>query len=346
MTTSAGSVRTKHAAPRWTAERVVSRDEAQALIAAQFPDVRERARRAVRQRLGQHRVPGRRRVRLSLSAPRDRRAAHRARDRDPAVARRRAACSRFPRPRFAGTPCGGYPWPFAGYPVSRRNDRVRTARRAGRHTARARARGICARAACARSRRTRSSAACRATRSAGSSTRAASTSRATGWSSCARRARTSIRGRCSSRWPPIAPRADEGDARIVHGDLYARHVLLAGDGALAGVIDWGDVHVGDPALDLAVGDLIFTPADRAAFFAAYGDIGERTRLRARYRAIYHAALVADYGTRIGDAALVCAGVVGARAHRRARSRSGREGTRAARSGMRPACGAFASAVPG
>jgi len=105
----------------------------------------------------------------------------------------------------------------------------------------------------------------------------------------------------------IAPEPGEGATRIVHGDLYARHVLVDGEGGLAGVIDWGDVHAGDPALDLAVADLIFAPPDREAFSAAYGVVEARTRERARYRAIYHAALVADYGVRIRDDALLRAG---------------------------------------
>nr|WP_319019131.1 phosphotransferase [Microbispora sitophila] len=37
---------------------------------------------------------------------------------------------------------------------------------------------------------------------------------------------------------------------LVHGDLGPEHVLVR-DGAVSGVIDFGDAHVGDPALDLA-----------------------------------------------------------------------------------------------
>jgi aminoglycoside phosphotransferase (APT) family kinase protein len=35
---------------------------------------------------------------------------------------------------------------------------------------------------------------------------------------------------------------------LVHADLTPPH-LLVHDGVLAGVIDWGDMRVGDPALD-------------------------------------------------------------------------------------------------
>src|SRR6185503_15119791 len=36
----------------------------------------------------------------------------------------------------------------------------------------------------------------------------------------------------------------------VHGDLYERHVLVGDENRVSGVIDWGDVHAGDPAVDL------------------------------------------------------------------------------------------------
>src|SRR5262249_36554689 len=36
------------------------------------------------------------------------------------------------------------------------------------------------------------------------------------------------------------PRADT----LVHGDLYVRHLLVSPDHHLAGVIDWGDIHLG------------------------------------------------------------------------------------------------------
>jgi aminoglycoside phosphotransferase (APT) family kinase protein len=47
-------------------------------------------------------------------------------------------------------------------------------------------------------------------------------------------------------------RAPAPPPTLVHGDLYARHLLVDSRGALSGVIDWGDVHVGHPALDLSI----------------------------------------------------------------------------------------------
>jgi len=90
---------------------------------------------------------------------------------------------------------------------------------------------------------------------------------------------------------------------IVHGDLYARHVVLDESARVVGIIDWGDVHLGDPALDIALAHLFLPPPAHRAFRDAYGSIDERTWSAARYRAIYHAVLVYDYGVSVGDAAL-------------------------------------------
>jgi aminoglycoside phosphotransferase (APT) family kinase protein len=107
------------------------------------------------------------------------------------------------------------------------------------------------------------------------------------------------------RWlenhPPLAP---VNSARaIVHGDLYARHVLLDERCAPSGIIDWGDIHLGDPALDIAIAHLMLPACDYAAFRDAYGPIDERTWQAARFRAIYHAFIEIDYGVRENDAGM-------------------------------------------
>ncbi|GAA5208261.1 aminoglycoside phosphotransferase family protein [Microbacterium kyungheense] len=55
----------------------------------------------------------------------------------------------------------------------------------------------------------------------------------------------------------------------IHGDLHPGN-LVSRDGALAGLIDFGDVTAGDPAYDLAVAWLAFDAAGRARFIAATG----------------------------------------------------------------------------
>jgi aminoglycoside phosphotransferase (APT) family kinase protein len=105
---------------------------------------------------------------------------------------------------------------------------------------------------------------------------------------------------------PPAACVDE-QRRIVHGDLYARHVVLDEAGCAAGVIDWGDVHLGNPALDLAIAHLVLPATAHASFRAVYGPIGKETWNAARYRAIYHAILELDYGKRVHDAAMQACG---------------------------------------
>lgn len=110
----------------------------------------------------------------------------------------------------------------------------------------------------------------------------------------AARARGLVDAAALARLEPVY--ADVADLRgprpaaLVHGDLYAQHVLVDDAGAPNGVIDWGDVHVGDPALDLAFAWLFLPPTSRAAFRAAYGPIDDDTWRLARFRAVCHAAV--------------------------------------------------------
>lgn len=93
---------------------------------------------------------------------------------------------------------------------------------------------------------------------------------------------------------------------VVHGDLDTRHVLLDARRRPTGVIDWGDLHRGDPALDLTVAYTYLPAPDRASFFAAYGPVPAETARLARLRALHSAACCLEYATAIGDAALVSA----------------------------------------
>lgn len=104
-------------------------------------------------------------------------------------------------------------------------------------------------------------------------------------------------------WPDREVRADT----LVHGDLYSRHLLLDDAFDLCGVIDWGDVHVGDPALDLALAWEFLPRAARGDFRKAYGPIDDATWRVARARAAQHAALELVYGKDVGDRALAAEG---------------------------------------
>ena len=109
-----------------------------------------------------------------------------------------------------------------------------------------------------------------------------------------------------ARTPPHA-----GPPVIVHGDLYARHLLVA-DAAktVCGVIDWGDVHIGDPALDLSLAFSFLPPGKaRETFRVAYArPIDEPTWNRARFRALWYGAILTLYGGHVGDDALRSVGV--------------------------------------
>jgi aminoglycoside phosphotransferase (APT) family kinase protein len=99
-----------------------------------------------------------------------------------------------------------------------------------------------------------------------------------------------------------APRADA----LCHGDLGPRHVLTDEDGEATGVVDWGDVHIGDPAVDLSIA-WSFGDEARDALFAAYGPVDESRRRLARFRAIDHSVSLAfwahetDRATTLHDA---------------------------------------------
>ena len=89
---------------------------------------------------------------------------------------------------------------------------------------------------------------------------------------------------------------------LIHGDLGGEHILLDRvTGTLAGVIDWGDACVGDPALDFA-GLLHGCGRDFACgVLAGYG--GEMDEAL-RERVVFYARIVpfheVMYGLFIGD----------------------------------------------
>jgi aminoglycoside phosphotransferase (APT) family kinase protein len=89
----------------------------------------------------------------------------------------------------------------------------------------------------------------------------------------------------------------------VHGDLYARHLLVDEHHTVTGVLDWGDVHLGDPAIDLTIAFSFLPPEARGAFREAYGDIDEATWNRARFRAFHYGVLLLHYGVNVGDEAM-------------------------------------------
>jgi aminoglycoside phosphotransferase (APT) family kinase protein len=57
----------------------------------------------------------------------------------------------------------------------------------------------------------------------------------------------------------------------LHGDLYSRHIIVNPSTLMpCGLIDWGDTHIGNPGIDLAVG-MIFTQEIYQDFLKAYNE---------------------------------------------------------------------------
>jgi len=94
-----------------------------------------------------------------------------------------------------------------------------------------------------------------------------------------------------------------GELALVHGDLHVRHVLVA-DGAIAAVIDWGDVCLADPCIDLVLAWSLLTPAGRERFFAEYGPATDEQLLRSRVLAIVLDSMLARYAHDAGHTSLL------------------------------------------
>ncbi len=104
------------------------------------------------------------------------------------------------------------------------------------------------------------------------------------------------------RWEELVDVEPFTDAPVwLHGDLHTLNVLVD-DGAICGVIDFGDICAGDPATDLAIAWMLFDDEARAVFRTSAGP--SRTRLDdatwqrgeawALYFAVMYLAFSADH----------------------------------------------------
>ncbi|SDW59004.1 Predicted kinase, aminoglycoside phosphotransferase (APT) family [Marininema mesophilum] len=91
---------------------------------------------------------------------------------------------------------------------------------------------------------------------------------------------------------------------LVHGDLHIRNILVDEDEYLSGVIDWGDIHIGHPALDLSIVYSFLPIEERECFFAHYGEVEEESKKIAQFKAIFASAALLRYGYEQGDEQLV------------------------------------------
>ena len=72
----------------------------------------------------------------------------------------------------------------------------------------------------------------------------------------------------------------QGPPVWLHGDLHPANVVVS-DGTLSGVIDFGDMCAGDPAVDLAAAWVLLPAGAASRFFDGYAHTDEATIRRAR-----------------------------------------------------------------
>ncbi len=82
-------------------------------------------------------------------------------------------------------------------------------------------------------------------------------------------------------------------------NLYVRHIVMNAARQVTGVIDWGDVELGEAARDLAVAFTMFPPRAREALLVAYGATTADAAL-AQVIAVHHALAGLAYAHAAGD----------------------------------------------
>lgn len=87
---------------------------------------------------------------------------------------------------------------------------------------------------------------------------------------------------------------------VVHGDLYARHLLLDARKQLVAVIDWGDMHYGTRAADLEILYDFIPKESHSLFIKEYGTIKEITLKLSLFRACYSGLILLNYANEMND----------------------------------------------
>ncbi len=87
---------------------------------------------------------------------------------------------------------------------------------------------------------------------------------------------------------------------LVHGDLHIRKMIVDQNNIVSGIIDWGDVHIGHPAVDLAIAYSFLPPKGRARFFKEYGEVDEATHRLAKWKAVFTTVALVVHSYDQGD----------------------------------------------
>ncbi len=97
-------------------------------------------------------------------------------------------------------------------------------------------------------------------------------------------------GAVIARFDRLTDVADWQGAPVwLHGDLHSANVVVL-DGTICAVIDLGDITSGDPAVDLAIGWMLFDDVALGAFRASAGTVDDATWSRAQAWALHFALL--------------------------------------------------------
>jgi aminoglycoside phosphotransferase (APT) family kinase protein len=105
--------------------------------------------------------------------------------------------------------------------------------------------------------------------------------------------------------------APAGADVVSHGDLHVRHVLVDRTESAAGVIDWGDLCLADPVVDLSLAYSAFAGPARAAFLTAYGrPVDAEREVAARVLAVNLCVALVAYAADTGRARLLAESLAG------------------------------------
>ncbi len=102
---------------------------------------------------------------------------------------------------------------------------------------------------------------------------------------------------------PPPPEVSDSGLVVIHGDLHAGQVLFDASHRITGILDWGEVAVGDPAFDLQLVDAFLPPGARSRFWEVYGPVNESVQARARFIALSYGLAILVNALDTGDAAL-------------------------------------------